>query len=508
MGRQTAPGAGDSGTPEALSEAREEDERTIAVLPFVNMSADADQEYFSDGMTEELLNTLAKIRELKVMARTSAFGFKGENPDVRDVGDSLGVEYLVEGSVRKAGSQLRITAQLIDTDDGSHLWTKQYDRQLDDVFAIQTEIARSIAEALRVPLGLEESERLVTPTEDLEAFDLYLAGRERIRNRGEDVLEAVDLFEAAIARDSSWAPAWAGLAESRALVPYYAPSPRDSALWARSLDAAERAARRALNLDPDNASALVALGNVYRDRREWDEAEATYLRALKVDPENVEAYQQYSELLLGIGRADDAYAASHRALALDRAPIRLNEAGRAARENLRCDEAVALLSEGIRKDSDEHVPALRSNLAIVDLVCAHWKEVRERKLENLAELGRDAIEGIRERWDKRHLREIASGQQWADELREMWPTPAAPTPEIIEFGFWSRFEAILWGQSDMPEKALPILEEHLDRGVDYGTNGWLFSPALDSLRDDPVFQEIMADQTLEGRRPQRLGTDE
>ena len=221
VGRQTAPGAVDAaadagmppaGKPLALAEAEEDSRPSVAVLPFLNMSADPDQEYFSDGITEELLNTLARIRDLKVIARTSAFAFKDRQLDMRDLGDSLGVEYLVEGSVRKAGDQLRITAQLIDAEDGSHLWSDQYDRELDDVFAIQTEIAQAIAAELRVPLRLDEAEKLVTSTADLDAYDLYLEGRALTKERGESLADAVRLFEAAIARDSTWAPAWAGLA--------------------------------------------------------------------------------------------------------------------------------------------------------------------------------------------------------------------------------------------------------------------------------------------------------
>ena len=177
------------------------------------MSPEGDQEYFSDGMTEEILNTLAKIQELRVAARTSAFAFKGTTSRPAQRRATARRRYLVEGSVRKAGDQLRITAQLIDASNGSHLWSDTYDRTLDDVFAIQTEIAEAIAEQLRVPLGLEGDEPR-HPTADLEAYDLYLAGRAQMRQRGDGLREAIRLFEAAIARDSGWAPAWAALAEA------------------------------------------------------------------------------------------------------------------------------------------------------------------------------------------------------------------------------------------------------------------------------------------------------
>jgi len=229
VGRQTAPEMPDTAAAaESASDIRlaftdpgDDLRPSLAVLPFADMSPEGDQEYFSDGITEEILNTLARIRELKVAARTSAFAFKGQDLDMRVIGDSLGVAYLIEGSVRKAGNQLRITAQLISAADGTHLWSDQYDRPMDDVFAIQTEIALAIAEELRIPLGLDDPSGLVTPTADLEAYDLYLAGLAQMRTRGAAVAEAARLFESAIARDSTWAPAWAKLAEAREILTFY-----------------------------------------------------------------------------------------------------------------------------------------------------------------------------------------------------------------------------------------------------------------------------------------------
>jgi TolB-like protein len=209
-GRQSGAAEAEIGTAEradavqlAFTDPAEDERPSIAVLPFDDMSPDGDQAYFSDGMTEEILNVLAKIRELRVAARTSVFALKNVDLTATEVGDTLDVGHFVEGSVRKAGDRLRITAQLIDTSDGSHLWSESYDRDLEDVFAIQTEIAEAIAAELRVPLGLEEGERLVSPTRDLRAYDLYLAGRARMRERGTSLDEAVELFEAAIAQDSA-----------------------------------------------------------------------------------------------------------------------------------------------------------------------------------------------------------------------------------------------------------------------------------------------------------------
>jgi adenylate cyclase len=364
VGRQTAPGTDAAANADrmpaetrlALAEAADDSRPAIAVLPFVNMSADPDQEYFSDGITEELINALARIRELKVTARTSTFAFKGRDLDMRDLGDSLGVGYLVEGSVRKAGDRVRITAQLIDGGDGSHLWSNEYDRQLDDVFAIQSEIARAIAAQLRVSLGLGEAGKLVTPTADVEAHDLYLAGRARIKERGESLADAVQLFEEAIARDSTWAPAWAGLAEALEIIGWYPAAweeaPTDDAdrqairdvYWNR----AERAAGRALELDPDNASAHVALGSVLRDRQQWQASEAAFLKALTSDPDNAEAYHQYANLLANLGRETESVRAARRAVALDRGSVRLGMLAYALMWAGQDDEALERVDEAIR----------------------------------------------------------------------------------------------------------------------------------------------------------------
>ena len=188
---------------------------SIAVLPFANMSGDTSQEFFSDGMTEEITAALAKVTSLTVLGRTSAFQFKGQNRDLRDIGQALGATHLIEGSVRKAGPRVRITAQLIRADSGANLWTENYDRELTDVFAIQEDIAQAIIAALRVPLGLEQGQTLVAGrTTDLEFYDQYLRARAFYRARGTGNDEAVRILENLTARDPSYAPAWALLANA------------------------------------------------------------------------------------------------------------------------------------------------------------------------------------------------------------------------------------------------------------------------------------------------------
>ena len=301
---------------------------TIAVLPFVDLSESKDQAYFTDGMTEEILNALAKIRGLRVTGRTSSFAYRGEERDLRQIGAELGVQYLIEGSLRQQGAQRRITAQLIDATGDFHLWSETYDYSVDDVFRIQSEIAQAVAGELQVSLGLGAGGQLVTPTSDLEAYDLFLLGRSKMAERGDGVTEAIGLFSRATALDPGWAPAWAGLAMAQSLLPYWpargTPWP-DSAAWASALDAGEASARRALDLDPRNPAAEVALGNVFRDRWDWDQSEVHYLRALSIAPDDSEAHQQYADLLGAIGRTPESVRSARRAVELDPTAVsRLN----------------------------------------------------------------------------------------------------------------------------------------------------------------------------------------
>src|SRR6185503_9586967 len=191
---------------------------SIAVLPFANLSGDASQEFFSDGMTEEITSALARIQGLTVLARTSAFEFKGQNRNVRAIGEALNARYLIEGSVRKDGDRVRITAQLVQAESGANMWTENYDRQLTNIFAIQEDVAQAIAGALRVPLGLERGDTLVrSRTGNIDTYEQYL--RARVVRRSGDIDEAVKLLEAVVARDPGFAPAWSMLAQAYWLAP-------------------------------------------------------------------------------------------------------------------------------------------------------------------------------------------------------------------------------------------------------------------------------------------------
>jgi serine/threonine protein kinase len=261
-------------------------DRSIAVLPFANMSGDPENEYFSDGISEEIINALTQLPGLRVAARTSAFSFKGKNVDLRGIGDQLGVSTVLEGSVRKAGNRLRITAQLINVADGYHLWSERYDRELTDVFAIQDEIANAIAAKLKVTVGAHTERQLVKPaTANLNAYDLYLKGRALELQRGPALVVAVDCFEQAVALDPEYAPAHAELAKSLLLL----------SMWgmrnpAATNDRAEVATARALAADAKLVAAHEAQA-LFAFCVEHDRAKAAraWARAVELDPADVEA---------------------------------------------------------------------------------------------------------------------------------------------------------------------------------------------------------------------------
>ena len=276
---------------------------SVAVLPFVNMSADPEQEYFSDGMTEEIINALVRVPGLKVAARTSVFAFKGREQDVRAIGEALGVTHLVEGSVRSDGQQLRITAQLIQVGDGFHLWSETFDRPRVNVFSIQEEIAAAIAGELNEQLG-DEAPRPEVARISVKAYDDYLRGRALLRERDEaGLVQARKLFEAVTAAHPDYAPGWASLAIT-------ADVQDDN-------EAAEGYARRALELDPGNVDALTALGAVYRDTLRWSEAEGVLERAWAIDPDSAELAEDYGEFLARTGRLDDLLEITSRGFAID-----------------------------------------------------------------------------------------------------------------------------------------------------------------------------------------------
>jgi len=290
--------------------------KSIAVLPFVNMSDDASNEYFSDGISEEILNALAKVRELKVAGRTSSFSFKGENQDLRQIGEALGVAHILEGSVRKSGDKVRITAQLIQVDDGFHLWSDSYDRELTDVFAIQDEISNAILEQLKAHLLDSETTRVATTRTNSEAYDLYLLARQRIYERARLSLEsALKLLDEAIILDDKYAPAYAQRAIATLLLGdnNYGVIPRLQA---------EAQARlyldKALQLDPELAEAWAGLGLYHSNRvGELDQAIEVLQKALSINPNLINARNWLFTTMAFQGKAGPALEIVEDMIALD-----------------------------------------------------------------------------------------------------------------------------------------------------------------------------------------------
>jgi TolB-like protein/Flp pilus assembly protein TadD len=289
-------------------------EKSIAVLPFVNMSSDPEQEYFSDGISEELLNGLAKIDSLKVAARTSSFSFKGQNKPIGEIAQVLGVKYILEGSVRKSGSQIRITAQLIRVSDGFHMWSETYDRELVNIFAIQDEITKAIVSELRVRLT-DQAQIASTNTNNPEAYQEYLKGRYfwNLREQ-ENLYLAVEHFERATQLDPSYSDAWLGLAESWVLLPVWEFS---DAKAPEQMENARLAANKALALKPGSGRAYAVLAYRHTLRMEWLDSLSKYELAVKFEPESATAWQWYAGNLGTVGKTVMAAEAYQTALELD-----------------------------------------------------------------------------------------------------------------------------------------------------------------------------------------------
>ena len=298
--------------------------RSIAVLPFANMSGDPDQLFFSDGISEEILNSLVRVKGISVASRTSSFKYRGDITSIPDIANELGVLFILEGSVRRSGSQLRITAQLIDAEADRHMWSQTYDRQDNEIFEIQSDIANSIANAIRAEIGLDETVSIPTRnlTQDMDAYDLYLKGQLALQRRGttQDVLDSVEYLAEAVALDPGFADAWAFLSAAYATAPSW--TLEDDT--ARMVELSNAAAARALALDPEQALAyLVQVSNsTFEPPYDLAAELALYQEAIDRDETNPLAHNWYGIQLLLAGYVDEAIAAQRRCLDVD--PLYIN----------------------------------------------------------------------------------------------------------------------------------------------------------------------------------------
>ena len=395
----------------------------VAVLPFVNTGGDPKDEYFSDGMTEELATALSQLPGLRVAGRTSSFAFKGRNVAAPDIGRTLGVAGLVVGTVRRAGNRLRITAQLISTADGTVRWTDSYERADGDVFAVQDELTRAIVSAVAPALrgGRASSvARARRGTTNADAYDLYLRGRYFWAMRGADnLVRAAGYFQGAIQKDPEFARAHAGLAMTYGVLPFYAPDPHDT-LAAHGI----ASARRALALDSSLADANLALANALSTNNRPVDALPYEVRAIELDPQNATAHQWHGDNLLVLGRVDEGVVELEKAIALD--PLsavmqndlaqallgarRFKEAivhARRARElfesTVRPTGALAYLFAGhpdsadawlaVRTTVDSRSPGMAATLALVYAAEGRWSDVIRLRAE-LTKPGGDASNGV------------------------------------------------------------------------------------------------------------------
>lgn len=323
-------------------------QKAIAVLPFANMSADKNDEYLSDGVSEELITALSKINGLQVKARTSSFAFKGKNEDIQKIGEMLHVTHLLEGSVAKAGNKLRITAQLIQASDGNHLWSDTYDREMQDIFAVRSEVAEKVANTLKVRLLGEEKKQIdKKPTENLEAYNLYRQGRyfaDKLTDDG--ITKGLDFYQRALAKDPGFALAYAGIADAYWFAADASIAPREA------FSKAKEAALKAIKLDDSLAEAHASLGTVhFHYDWDWAAAEKELKRAITLNPQSAQAMTLYTHYFAGMGRYEDAKKYGQRALELD--PLSFSGhwfLGWAAILADRNDEAVVYFSKSAELD--------------------------------------------------------------------------------------------------------------------------------------------------------------
>ncbi len=421
--------------------------KSIAVLPFTNMSADAENEYFTDGMAEEIINALSKIQTLRVASRTASFALKGKNEEIAEIGRKLKVSTFLEGSVRKMGNRLRITAQLVNVADGYHLWSERYDREMEDVFAIQDDISQSIVKALRVILSEDEKKAIEKArTENVKAYEYYLRGRQFFEIRRKSLEYARQMFKKAIDLDPQYALAHAGVADCCSLL-YMMFDARES-----NLRQAEAASHRALELEPDLAEAHLARAIAVWLNRSFPEAEAEFEKAMRLDPKLFDAPYFYGRACLAQGKFAEAVRLFDRASALRpddfQAPSFLSQAYKGLGRNADADAAnqrgLKLTLERIELNPDD---ARAYNLAAATLAASG---------------------------DKDRALEFARRAAEIDPEDTMTLYNTACTYAVLDRG----------------EEALDSLERALDKG--WGHKDWIeHDPDFDTLRDTPRFKAIL-----------------
>jgi len=453
--------------------------KSIAVLPFENLSDEKTTAYFSDGITEEILNALAQIPNLKVAARRSAFQFKGNDLDLRKIGQMLGVAHVLEGSLQKAGDQVRINVQLVDVQNGLQTWSEKYDRKLDNVFAVEDEIAKAIATRLRVQLtGGAGQPLVVDSTNNPQAHELYLRGLTLLAARGPGLLEAKDSFQKAVNLDAGYAQAWGALAITELLLPSYGLDSFDA-----SLPRGESAAQRALSLDPNSASAHVAVGLANTIRFRWPEANQAFRRALVLAPGDAEAVNQYAQFLSTVGQLEPCLREIERAQQLDPLSpiIGVIRAGTLAA--LRRDDAADAQIKTVLATHPEFAAA--HTWAATQYIDRKMYSEAEAELRSLGKLNS-------ENGDSKALlaRGMADPARRAAAVNSLETSP--DNADIRRDPIWYAFYLISLGERS---RALDELEIY---AIKHNSTfaAWLWNRGFDPLRAEPRFKAILAKLAL------------
>ena len=447
---------------------------SVAVLPFVNMSGNKENEYFSDGLSEELLNMLAKVSELKVAARTSSFHFKGHTGDIAEVARRLGVATVLEGSVRQSGAKVRITAQLINANDGYHLWSETFERELTDIFAVQDEIAGAVVKALKGKLLGEESAKINSGgTTNSEAYKAYLKGL-HYRNRGSDeaaVNSAVAAYRHAIELDPGYANAYASLADALDQL-----ARNNFADLDQVVDQAEEAAKKAIELAPDLADGYQVLANIsFAYRLDKAAALKAIQTALKLDPGNVGVQIEYSAICMNLGDIEPALAAARRAQELDPISTRANQGlSHALYFSRHYEEAIQVCRHTL--ELDPHYPRPRYGIAMSQFMLGDPKSA--------------AVEVAREPLDWMRFSGLAILEHKLGNLEEADAAMALLLAGYRDNGLYQQAQVhAQWGQIDQAFEALNRARDIGDPGV----SQIVVDPLIDPLRDDPRFGKLMTE---------------
>jgi TolB-like protein/predicted Ser/Thr protein kinase len=442
---------------------------SVAVLPFANLSANPEQEYFCDGMAEEIINSLAQLDGLRIVARTSSFAFKGKNEDVREMGRKLGVETLLEGSVRRAGNRLRVTTQLINVSDGCHLWSERFDREMQDVFAIQDEISLAVTDALKVRLlGDDKAKVVKRHTESFEAYKAYLKGRYHwfIRSSS-DIEKAIEYLEEAVSIDPEYALAHAGLADCYGVLSMYRPvAPQ------QVYPKAKAAALKALELDDSLAEAHAALSTVMENYEwDWDGAERELERAIELNPGYATAYQWKAEELITRGRFEEAVEVMYRARELDPLSLFMNaRVGMVLYYARRYDDAKAILNTTLEVD-----PGFAQARYFLSLVYS-MEERYDEAIEMVPDESFRAWVAVLHAWngDLDRAREVMDDVLSRGSGGYEWPANRAS----FHFAMGDVDTCFEWMEKAVEQKDSRLLN-------------MIRSPKTDPLHEDPRFEALM-----------------